>query len=226
LRDWIDPQYRESNLGAQPIFKNVQLDGADAVMIARFIENIVGLPKEHMRIVIVVAGGAAIIDVSVTTAVSRQRIMRSVEALLNSVSVVTDDGTDNVPNVAESPAKSRVAAQGGALSGIFMGYNPKLTVNLNGPVGSGTFPPAPYFYLLSPDGRAYRTFDIQMVPKGNPTKFDYASATRTDPDNSGRFAVRGNQLIMRFGRGGADTLTATMSSEDMLTTYGVTYSRW
>lgn len=215
LRDWIDPLYREENVGARPVFKNVTLEGAQAVIIARFVENIAGLPKEHMRTVIVANGAAAIIDVSAGTEYSWQRITPAVGTLFESVSI---EAGATMP---ASPA--RISAAGRTMAGIYMGYKPKFTVNLFGPVGTGTFPPSPHFYLLSPDGRAYRTFDILKVPKSDPSRFDYAAAARTDPENSGQFSVQCNQLVMRFGA--ADTVTATMVSRDVFTIYGVTYAR-
>src|SRR5262249_17402549 len=111
------------------------------------------------------------------------------------------------------------------VAGVYMGYKPKYTVNLFGGPGSGSFSPAPHFYLLSPDGRVYRTFDILKVPKSDPIRFDYAAARRNDPENSGHFTVQGGQLVMRFGRSGSETVTGTLTSEDMFTVSNVAYSR-
>ncbi len=53
LRDWIDPQFQESNLAIGPQFGRDTIPGAEAVLTARFVENVGGQPREHMRIVIV-----------------------------------------------------------------------------------------------------------------------------------------------------------------------------
>jgi hypothetical protein len=50
LRDWIMPQYQEENVGAPPAFATV------------FVENIVGLPHLHTRMLIIVGNQAAIVD--------------------------------------------------------------------------------------------------------------------------------------------------------------------
>jgi hypothetical protein len=215
LRSWIDPMHQEANVAGQPAFKNVNMEGAQAMSIVSFMENNTGLMKPHMRTLIVANGAAAIIDVSAANSYCWQRIMPGVNALFKSVSLGTD--------VADIPPAGGPDAAGG-FAGIFMGFKPKYTVNLNGPAWSGTYPPAPFFYIFSPDGRAYRTFDATKVPQGGPGMFNYGAAANVDPLNSGSFSVRGNQIVMRFGRG-SETVMGEMISKDAFVIYGVTYSR-
>ncbi len=58
------------------------------------------------------------------------------------------------------PAMTDGPGPGGrAVAGLYMGTKSKFMVNLNGPVGSGTFVQALHFYLFSADGRVYRAYD-------------------------------------------------------------------
>lgn len=50
LRDWIDPQYRETNVTGAPIFKTEAIPGAQAVLTAQFTETVVGIPRPHLRV--------------------------------------------------------------------------------------------------------------------------------------------------------------------------------
>src|SRR5215813_3034672 len=61
LRDWIAPQHQEENVGAPPAFATVAVPGADLTMVANFVENIVGLPRPHTRMLIIVGNQAAIV---------------------------------------------------------------------------------------------------------------------------------------------------------------------
>jgi hypothetical protein len=219
LRGWIDPMHEEASVAGQPVFKSVKLEGAQAVSIVQFVESNTSLNKPHMRTLIVANAAAAIIDVSAANNYCWQRMMPGVDALFKSVSMGTD-----VADVPPTGGSAVGSAAGSGFSGIFMGFKPKYTVNLNGPVWSGTSPPAPFFYIFSPDGRAYRTFDATKVPRGGPETFDYRSAASVDPLNSGQYSVRGNQIVMRFGRG-SETVTGAMTSKDAFVIYGVTYSR-
>jgi hypothetical protein len=87
----------------------------------------------------------------------------------------------------------------------------KFQVNLWGGVGSGTFTPAPNFFLISADGRVYRTFDPLKLPTNGPGGFDFATAAREDPENTGRFSVQGTQLLIQFGGPGAELVQTAVS---------------
>ena len=217
LRDWIDPRYREANVASQPDFSSETVPGAQAAFLVRFLENIVGLPKPHVRLVVVAGNAAAIVDLSASSPATLQRVAPAMNALIKSVRVVARAAAPPMP-AGSSPA-------GRAQAGIYMGYKQQFRVNLWGGVGSGTFTPAPHFYLFSPDGRVYRTFDVLEVPQNGVSGFDFATAARSDPDNSGQFAVQGDQLLMRFGPGGAETIRTPMDSTGRFTASGVTYMR-
>jgi hypothetical protein len=217
LRDWIDPRYREENVAGQPEVRSVMVPGAQAAFLVSFFENRVGLPRPHVRLVAVAGNAAAILDLSANSPVTLQRVSPAMDAMIKSVRVVAGVAAPSMTH--GSTAASRAQA------GIYMGYKQKFQVNLWGGVGSGTFTPAPHFYLFSPDGRVYRTFDILKVPQTGVSAFDFATASRTDPENSGQFVLQGNQLVMQFGGANPETVRAPVSAAGSFTLYSVTYAR-
>lgn len=44
-----------------------------------------------------------------------------------------------------------------------------------------------HYYIFSPTGQVYRTFEAPDLPNGDATRFDYRAAARADPDNSGTY---------------------------------------
>jgi hypothetical protein len=56
FRDRIDPRHREENVAGPPQFGRGQIPGAQAVFQANFTENIVGLLRPPMPMVIVAGG--------------------------------------------------------------------------------------------------------------------------------------------------------------------------
>jgi hypothetical protein len=217
LRDWIDPRYRETNVATRPEFSSEMVPGAQAAFMARFVDNIVGLPRPHVRVLIVAGNAAAIVDMSSNSPATWQRAAPVMTAALASVRVVPGAAAPQVPTVS-SPANR-------ALAGVYMGYKQKFQVNLWGGVGSGTFTPALHFFLLSADGRVYRTFDPLKLPPNGPGGFDFATAAREDPENTGRFNVQGAQLLIQFGGPGAELIQTAVSPAGGFTASGVTYAR-
>ena len=105
-----------------------------------------------------------------------------------------------VLTAAETPeAQPAVAAseESGGIAGVYMGTKGRYMADLNRPVGSGRWTSSLHFYLLSAGGRRYRTFD----PPADPVHFDFGSAARSDPENSGRFTVDGDLLRIVIGNG-------------------------
>jgi len=214
LRDWIDPRYRESNVAGPPAFSNSSMPGAQAVLVARFIEIIAGLPREHMRTVIVAGGSAAIVDISGAGGPSWRRIIPVVGALFSSLSIGAA--------TAAAPPPLTPGPNGRTHAGLFMGIKQRFMANPFG--GSGTFTSSPHFYIFAPDGRVYRTFDVLNVPQ-DPSRFDFATAARADADNSGQFAVQDGFLIMRFGGAQPESLRVPLSQNGSFTVNSVTYTR-
>ncbi|MGZ5904019.1 MAG: hypothetical protein ACXWKQ_01615 [Reyranella sp.] len=119
LRDWITPMHQEENVAAPPTYQNFSIPGAELALAASFVENIVGLPKPHFRMVIVAAGQAAIFDVSAGTAQSWQLAVPIANAMAASLQV----------EAGRAPPPLGQAA-GGAIAGLYMGIRPKYMAGL------------------------------------------------------------------------------------------------
>jgi hypothetical protein len=146
LRDWIAPAYRETNVASRPDLGSDPMPGAQAVLQARFVENVAGTLKQHVRLVIVAGSAAAVVDMSANSAASWQRVAPAMAALMSSMRVVTA-ATAPPPIVSQSSTGTRRHA------GVYMGTKQQLPPNLWGGVGSGTFTPTPHINIFSPEGR-------------------------------------------------------------------------
>jgi hypothetical protein len=201
LRGWIDPQYQETNVAAQPLIDTGTMPGADTVIVWRFIENIAGLPRPHTRMAILARGAVAIVDLSANSDYSWRQAWPAMQVTLASMRVVMPSAVAATPDA--SPATR-------ALAGLFVGTKPRYVVNLNRPVGSGDWVTAMHYYLFSGDGRVYRGYDLPQAPGGDVRRFDYEAASQADPDNSGTYAVQGNQLIIQLGGQQPERITTTV----------------
>jgi hypothetical protein len=217
LREWIDPRYQETNVAGPPEFRLGSVEGAQLVLTAKFAENIVGIAKPRMRMVIVAGGAAAIVDAFANNATTWQRALPALTALAASLRVEAEAAP---PSVAEGPGPA-----GRAMAGLYMGTKPKYIVNLNGPVGSGSHVPAPHFYLFSADGRVYRAYDGIRAPGGDINRFDFEDAQRADPVNSGRYTVTGNQLRIQLRGQPPETITTAAPQNNRVTIDTVVYIR-
>src|SRR5437763_762952 len=75
LREWIDPRFQETNVAGQPEFRRGMVTGADLIVTARFAENIVGIPRQRLRMLIVSGSFAALIDSSANNMATWQRAL-------------------------------------------------------------------------------------------------------------------------------------------------------
>ena len=195
LRDWIDPRYREENVAGQPEVRSVMVPGAQAAFLVSFFENRVGLPRPHVRLVAVAGNAAAILDLSANSPVTLQRVSPAMDAMIKSVRVVAGVAAPSMTH--GSTAASRAQA------GIYMGYKQKFQVNLWGGVGSGTFTPAPHFYLFSPTA-ASTALDILKVPQNGAGSTSHRTDRRTPASSSCRAiswsCSSAGRIPRRFGR--------------------------
>jgi hypothetical protein len=217
LREWIDPRYQETNVAGQPEFRLGKVRDAQIVLIARYAENVAGMFRQHMRMVIVSGGKAAIVDASANNATTWQRALPALNVFGASLRVEAGAST---PSVAEGPGPA-----GGKIAGLYMGTKPKYVVDLNRPVGFGKHVPALHYYLFSADGRVYRAYDILAVPGGDVGRFDFDSAQRDDPVNSGRYTVKGNKLTIQMGGQPSETITTRAPEGNRVTIDTVLYIR-
>ena len=111
------------------------------------------------------------------------------------------------------------------MAGLYMGTKPKYVVNLNRPVGYGSWVTALHFYLFSTDGRVYRAYDQLSVPRGDVSSFNFDAAQRTDPVNSGRYTLTGNQLRIQMGGKPPETITTPAPKDNRVIIDTVVYLR-
>jgi hypothetical protein len=198
MREWIDPQFRESNVASPPQFTQTKVAGARIAMVVRFLENVAGTMKQHMRVVIVSNTTAAIVDISANSAASWTAAAPAMLASLNSMQLA--DGTVVAAQAAAPPPSPGDAS----LGGIYMTMTSRFLALYNTSVA------APYFYMLANDGHLYRTYEPAA---GDTQAFNYVAASRTDPENSGTWVRRGNQIVMRVG---VEQIVATIQRNDFV----------
>lgn len=88
LRGWIEPRFQEGKLAAPPEIREVKIAGAEAAFSARFVENIgTGLPRQHMRMVIVSGNSAAVVDASAISIEAWERVLPALNAMAATLSV-------------------------------------------------------------------------------------------------------------------------------------------
>ena len=81
-----------------------------------------------------------------------------------------------------------------------------------------------HFYLFSADGRVFRCYDNPPAG-GDWRQFDFETAQRDDPGNSGRFAVRDHRLHIQFGGPKADEIDTVITDPNLLEIDSVKYAR-
>jgi hypothetical protein len=218
LREWIDPRFQETNVAGQPEFRLISVAGAQIVLTARFAENIAGVLKQRMRMVIVASGTAAIVDASANNATTWQRAVPTLNTFAASLRV---EAGAPAPSIAEGPGPA-----GRAVAGLYMARTFKDVVDMNRPVGSNmTRVPALHYYLFSADGRVYCAYDELPLPGGGVGRFDFEAAQRADPVNSGRYSVKGNQLLIQMGGQPPRNITTAMPRGNRVIIDAVEYMR-
>lgn len=191
LQGWIDPRFREEGVAGPPEFRTANVTGADAAFVAFFADSPVGIPRPHMRLVIVSGGEAAIVDAQAINPQSWQIVQSSLNAVLASLSV----GERPAPAPIDDEARRRYAA----VAGLYAGVKMKFVSDLSHGAGSGAHVPAHHFYLFSKDGRVYRAYDGVGAPGGDSDQFDYDAALAQDPRNTGTYTVSRQGLHLTIG---------------------------
>jgi hypothetical protein len=206
MRDWIDPRFREEvQFVTQPRWSTNRMNGADAVLVANFYENPVGIPRPRMRVVIVAGSYAAIVDAGAITESAWQAADKSINAMLASMRVGQKPAP---PSLTGGPGPA-----GAAVAGLYSADRKKFMVNMAGPVGSGYFVDARYYYLFSADGRVFRGYNF---PAGIDWRgFDFDTVQRDDPGNTGRYTVRGNELFFQMASPSSEMMTGAISPNSL-----------
>lgn len=220
LRDWIDPQYRETNVTGVSMFRTETIPGAQAVLTAQFTEAVGGIPKPHLRVLIIGTGGAAaIVDASANSSFSWQRVEPIIRATLASLRVVTLS-TAQSPKAVDGPGPV-----GKQIAGLYLGSKGQYKPNLNRSVGYGDWVPSMHFYLFSADGRVYRSFDFTSLPGGDQSGFNYDKAQKEDPDNTGSYVVQGDQLVIHMKGQTPEVIKAPLPQGGRIVIETVIYQR-
>jgi hypothetical protein len=216
LREWIDPRFQEANVAAPPEFRPfVVPPGAQLALSARFAENVAGVAKQHMRVLIVAGGAAALLDASARDMATWQQALPALNAMAATLRVEAGP--------AHAQGAPPPAAEGRAIAGLYRGNKAKYVVDLNRPAGYGSHVMALHYYLFSADGRVYRAYDDIAIPGGDIGRFDFEAAARSDPVNSGRYTVRDHQLRLQMGDG--ETIVVPKPQGGRVTIHTVQYVR-
>ena len=212
LRSWIDPQFQESNVIAPPTWSRGTVAGAEAVYSIHFGESVAGTIHEHVRLVIVAHGAAAIVDASAGAPESWRRAAPAMEAMYRTLRVESAVAASS-PGIVPPEA-------GTAIAGLYLGSRMRYMADLQRGSAYGRTVTVLHFYLLSADGWVYRFYD---VPSGDLTRFDFASAADEDPENAGRYGVDGGSLRLVMGGPQPQTLTVPLPRAGRLEVEGVVY---
>jgi len=218
LREWITPQYQETQLAGPPTFAVwPAMPGADAVHYAQFseVQSFGGGARPRLRVLIVAGSAAAILDLQAQSPQAWSVAYPSFQALISTIRVDAGGRTTR----SETPAMRSYA-------GLYVGTKPKFISVIGAGVGAGSggFVQATHLYLFSADGRVYRAYDGISAPGGDPRRFDFDEAARADPVNSGVYTVTGNQLTIQMGER-QDEVTVVPLESGRVTIGTVTYVR-
>jgi len=221
LRDWIDPQYRETAVAGMPTFNSGMLPGAEAVYGAQFTDTAGGLPHPRLRLAILAKSAVAVVDASAASVAAWQRAWPSMQALLASLKVESgaSPGSTGPP-----PATGGAHSTGSTIAGVFSGITTRLVSDLTRGPGAFLRQPAVRYYVFSEGGHAYRTFEQSNVP-AEVSRFDFAAAARQDPDNTGTYGIDSGRLTIRFGGTQPETVSGRVSGPNTLVIDSVTYER-
>lgn len=221
FRDWIHPNYREANVAAPPGFSAERAPGADEVIFGQFMENAGGAQRPHMRVAVLAHHAVALVDMSANSMYSWQRAWPAMLAFLTSMKVDASAPAVEPPPV----ATSQPSAPRRGIAGVFAGITTRMMSDLQRGPGYFTNQPALHYYIFSPNGQFYRTFEAPELPGGDVTRFDYRAAARADPDNSGTYTVVGNSITLRTGGSQPESITGRIIDQRSLSIKLITYDR-
>jgi hypothetical protein len=193
LRELLVPDSREIQLAGPVEFQPIQVPGAHAAMFARFVESRYGAARYRLRVAIYSGGAVALVDYSAAGPDGYQRNWPAVAGVLDSLKV-------NASSETKAETRPKPGATGG-VDGLYLANTQRFYPRIGGAPGSGDWRIATRFYLLSPDGRFHRGYDLPEAPGGNIRAFDYAKAAREDAANTGTFSVKGGKVTLRTGAG-------------------------
>ena len=217
LRDWIHPNYQEASVAAQPTFSAAQAPGAEEVISGQFLENTGLAERPRMRVAVLAHHAVALVDMTANSMYGWQKAWPAMQAFLTSMTV-------EAPTAAPvAPREPGVVRPG--IAGVFAGVTTRMMSDLTRGPGYFTREPALQYYIFSPNGQLYRTFQAPDLPGGDVTRFDYQGAARADPDNSGSYTLDGNNITIRTGGRTPESITGKVIDANSLLIKLITYNR-
>jgi hypothetical protein len=210
LRDWISPMMQEEN-AAKPVFQRFNMPGADLVIGASFNENRVGIPRPHLRMLIIAGKEAAIFDATANDPRGWQLAVPRLKQMAESLRV---EG--------QAPLTPLTSEAANSIAGLYMGTKLKYMASMVNVIGSGYSTQALHFYLFSPDGQVYRAYDKLETPGG---RFDFAGAARRDPMNVGHYTVDQGKLVIKINKLNPETIVTDPPKDGRLVINSIPYQR-
>lgn len=207
LREALKPQDQEVRLGGPAEIAPVAVPGAQEALFARFIEDRHGAARYRMRLAVYSTGAVALVEYDANGPDAYQRNWPAFAGVLDSLKV------SNAVAAAPSSPEKRSSEKTTAADGLYLASTRRFVMSIGGAPGSGSWQMATRFYLLSPDGRFHRGYDLPSVPGGDLRRFDYDAAARADRGNTGTYTRKGNRLVFASGTG--ERLEATLSGEEL-----------
>jgi hypothetical protein len=194
LREVLQHDSQEARLAGAPEIQALAVPGAEAAMSARFVEDRFGTARYRLRLAIYSGGAVALVDYNAKGPQAYQENWPALAGVLDSLKVGA---------AAQQPAQAAAKPAPRGVDGLYLGSTRRYVMRIGGPPGSGEWQVAQRFYLLSPDGRFHRGYDLPSVPGGDLRRFDYAKAQREDAPNTGTFTVSGKRVTLRPAAGDA-----------------------
>jgi hypothetical protein len=197
LFELIGIEHREEGPLEPPQAGEITVPGAGAAPYVIFSERRAGVMRFHFRVAIPVPGAVALVDYQARTPEAWKRETPAVDRFFASM------------RVGSAPAAAAKAAPAQGASGLYLATVRRLVFR---PTGGSDWTTSTEFYLLSPDGKAYRGHGLPQAPGGDLRRFDFEKARRADPGNSGSYAVSGGSVRLAFG---AERIDATLGADEL-----------
>ena len=234
LREFVAANLREGKLAAAPQIEAFNVEGAEAALVGKFMEE----QRERTRLAMLASGAVAVIDFTASSSAAAKHHADAVKTLLESLSVGQPKARAAPPPLIATPeiaaavtaAPSAPAPQAAApaplpafVPGVYVGNVRRLIPSFVGGVQSGgMWVTGPQYFLLSGDGLAYRNYEQPRTPGGDLGRFDWKRAQREDAANTGTYEVIGEALTLRLGN---ETISAKLAGPGRFEIFGNYFKR-
>jgi hypothetical protein len=232
LREFVAANLREGKLAGAPQIEASNVEGAEAALTGKFVEE----QRQRTRLAMLASGAVAIIDITATSAAAAERHAAAVKEMLDSLSVgqpkaraapppvlATPEVAATVAAAAAKPEAAAPAPQPAFLPGVYVGSVRRLIPSfVGGKESGGMWVTGPQYFLLSGDGLAYRNYEPPRLPGGDPGRFDWKRAQQSDAANTGTYEVAGGALTLRLG---TETISAKLAGPGRFEIFGNYFKR-